>query len=182
MDTLARRASMRGTAPPSGTSEGFRDTMIFGYIDHTGGARANSSECLACMWMGSLRCETVDDDVQLAVLADMITNLSERVAARGRRCPAQRNTRHHVELLAGGDATRGHHCIRGGQLDVDRELRRQALGGEWWTRRAWIPGCNEQRGTRRHFRREIRRQRHVHGDLRVARCRTCVRSRPARQP
>ena len=40
---------MRGTSPPSGTSDGFRDTMIFGYIDQTAGARANSSECLACM-------------------------------------------------------------------------------------------------------------------------------------
>ncbi len=35
--------------PPSATSDGFRDTMIFGYIDQTAGARANSSECLACM-------------------------------------------------------------------------------------------------------------------------------------
>ena len=47
--TLARRDSMRGTSPPSGTSDGFRDIMIFGYIDQTAGARANSSECLACM-------------------------------------------------------------------------------------------------------------------------------------
>src|SRR3954462_12649854 len=107
MDTFARRASMRGTAPPSGTSEGFRDTMIFGYIDHTAGARANSSECLACMCKGSLRCETVDDDVQLAVLADMITNLSERVAARRRRRATQRHARNHLELLPGGDAARG---------------------------------------------------------------------------
>ena len=30
-------------------SAGFRDIMIFGYIDQTDGARANSSECLACM-------------------------------------------------------------------------------------------------------------------------------------
>src|SRR5262245_34227093 len=79
MATFASRASMRGTSPPSGTSVGFRDNMIFGYIDQTAGARANSSECLACMLAGSLRCETVDDDVQLAVLANMITNLSERV-------------------------------------------------------------------------------------------------------
>src|SRR5688572_27410412 len=81
--TLLSRASMRGTAPPSGTSGGLRDTMIFGYIDHTAGARANSSECLACMLIPEwLRSETVDDDVQPAVLAHMITNLSERVAAR----------------------------------------------------------------------------------------------------
>ena len=47
---LARgRDSMRGTSPPSGTSDGLRDTMIFGYIDQIAGARANSSECLACM-------------------------------------------------------------------------------------------------------------------------------------
>jgi hypothetical protein len=48
-DTFASRDSMRGTSPPPGTSEGFRDIMIFGYIDQTAGARANSSECLACM-------------------------------------------------------------------------------------------------------------------------------------
>ena len=49
MTTFASRDSMRGTSPPSGTSDGFRDIMIFGYIDQTAGARANSSECLACM-------------------------------------------------------------------------------------------------------------------------------------
>ena len=49
MMTFASRDSMRGTSPPSGTSAGFRDTMIFGYIDQIAGARANSSECLACM-------------------------------------------------------------------------------------------------------------------------------------
>src|SRR4051812_15773163 len=96
MTTFASRASMRGTSPPSGTSEGLRDTMIFGYIGHTAGARANSSECLACMMSlgDSLRGESIDDDVQLAVLADMIANLSERVAARGGRRAAQRHARH----------------------------------------------------------------------------------------
>ena len=55
MVTFASRDSMRGTSPPSGTSDGFRDTMIFGYIDQTAGARANSSECLACMESPVLR-------------------------------------------------------------------------------------------------------------------------------
>src|SRR6187399_3171929 len=136
MDTFASRASMRGTAPPSGTSEGFRDTMIFGYSDHTAGARANSSECLACM-AGSLRCETVDDDVEFAVLADMITNLSERVAAGRRRCPAQRDTRDHFELLPGRDAARRQHRVRCRELDIDGKLRRQPLRGE---RRTGRPG------------------------------------------
>src|SRR5690349_8409075 len=81
MTTLLRRDSMRGTSPPSGTSDGFRDTMILGYIDQTAGARANSSECLACMalplciCLAPLRREPIDDDVQLLVLADMIANL-----------------------------------------------------------------------------------------------------------
>jgi hypothetical protein len=55
MATRVSRDSMRGTSPPSGTSDGLRDTMIFGYIDHTAGARANSSECLACMRIPTVR-------------------------------------------------------------------------------------------------------------------------------
>src|SRR5690348_5939891 len=127
MDTFASRASMRGTSPPSGTSDGFRDIMIFGYIDQTAGARANSSECLACMRAESLRCETVDDDVQLAVLAHMITNLSERVAARGRRRAAQRDARHHIEFLPGRDAARRHHRVRRRELDIDGKTGREPL-------------------------------------------------------
>ena len=62
MATFASRDSMRGTSPPSGTSDGLRDTMIFGYIDQTAGARANSSECLACMVLplGTTALEPVD--------------------------------------------------------------------------------------------------------------------------
>ncbi len=64
MTTLLSRASMRGTSPPSGTSDGFRDTMILGYIDQIAGARVNSSECLACIdASGELRRQLVDDDL-----------------------------------------------------------------------------------------------------------------------
>src|SRR5690349_4585146 len=156
MTTLAMRDSMRGTSPPSGTSDGFRDIMILGYIDQTAGARANSSECLACM--GSpvvsarrLRRELVYDDVQLSVAADMIANLSERVAAGCRWRSAQGHARNDIELLALGDAARFEHGIGRGQLHVDGERCRQSLDGK---RRAWrfgISRCDEQRRSRWHL-------------------------------
>src|SRR5690349_6051114 len=108
--TFASRDSMRGTAPPSGTSAGFRDTMIFGYVDQSAGARENSSECLACM-LGpcALRRESIDDDVQSSVLAHMIANLPERVAARRGGCAAERHARNDFEFLARRDASGFHH-------------------------------------------------------------------------
>src|SRR4051812_9815457 len=111
---------MRGTSPPSGTRDGFRDTMIFGYIDQTVGARANSSECFACMFFqrDRLRSESIDDDVELSVLADMITNLSERVAAAGGRGAAERDPCHHLQLLSLSDAARWQHRIGRGELDI----------------------------------------------------------------
>src|SRR5689334_9452676 len=110
MTTLVSRDSMRGTSPPSGTSAGFRDIMIFGYICQSAGARENSSECLACMWVPcSLRSESIDDDVQSSVFAHMIANLPERVAACRGGCAAERHARDDFELLARGDAPRFHH-------------------------------------------------------------------------
>src|SRR6187549_2125162 len=120
MTTLAMRDSMRGTSPPSGTSEGFRDIMILGYIDQTAGARANSSECLACMGTPildrDLRREPIDDDVQLLVVADMIANLSERVAAGCGRCSPEGHAGDHFELLSFGDPSRFEHGVGGGQF------------------------------------------------------------------
>src|SRR3954468_9174090 len=119
MTPLLSRESMRGTAPPSGTSAGFRETMSFGYIDQSAGARENSSECLACM-LGpcALGRGSIDDDVQSSVFAHMIANLAERVAAGRGRGAAERHARDHLELLTGGDAPRFHHRIGGGELDV----------------------------------------------------------------
>src|SRR3954462_5773057 len=118
MTTVASRASMRGTAPPSGTSNGLRAIMIPGYIDQIAGARANSSECLACMGSPVLRRDAIDDDVQFSVAADMIANLSERVAAGRGRCATQRDPRHHLELRARRDAARCQHRVGAGELDV----------------------------------------------------------------
>src|SRR6185503_19244803 len=142
METLASRASMRGTSPPSGTSDGFRDTMIFGYIDHMAGARANSSECFACI--GYLRSEAIDDDVQLPVLANMIANLSKGVAAaRGRRS-SERHAGDDVDLLPVFDAARREHGVGLRELDILRKACRQAFHRERRTRRLRVACRDEQ--------------------------------------
>src|SRR5688572_18206377 len=108
MFTRASRASMRGTSRPSGTRVGFRAMRILGYTDQMAGDRANSSECLACMRQGSfLWRQSIDDDLEAFVLADMIANLPEGVAAHADRRAAERHARNHFESLTHGDPALG---------------------------------------------------------------------------
>jgi hypothetical protein len=102
------------------------------------------------------RSEAIDDDVQLAVLADMIANLSERVAARGRRRAAQRDARHHLEFLSRRDPPRGQHGVGRGELDVHGESGREPLHRERRARLLRIARRHEQRCVRRDFRRQLR--------------------------